>query len=73
MTLMWVALGAMTVIGVLIIVLPLIHFRPQQELSGDVINAAVFKDRIAELKVDLAEGRLDQAEYDQLSQGFLKQ
>ncbi|RLT92644.1 c-type cytochrome biogenesis protein CcmI [Ketobacter sp.] len=68
MTLMWVALGAMTVIGVLIIVLPLIHFRPQQELSGDVINAAVFKDRIAELKVDLAEGRLDQAEYDQLSQ-----
>ncbi|MEE2731349.1 MAG: c-type cytochrome biogenesis protein CcmI [Pseudomonadota bacterium] len=68
MTLMWVALGAMTVIGVLIIVLPLIHFRPKQELSGDVINAAVFKDRIAELKVDLAEGRLDQAEYDQLSQ-----
>ncbi len=66
MTLMWVALGAMTVIGVLIIVLPLVTFRSKQELSGDVINAAVFKDRMGELKADLAEGRIDQAEYDQL-------
>ena len=68
MTLMWLALGAMTIIGVLSIVLPLAAFRPKQELSSDVINAAVFKDRIAELKDDLMEGRIEQAEYDQLAQ-----
>lgn len=68
MTLMWVALGAMTVIGVLVIVMPLVTFRPKQELSSDVINAAVFKDRMNELKDDLAEERITQSEYDQLAQ-----
>ncbi|RLU01950.1 MAG: c-type cytochrome biogenesis protein CcmI [Ketobacter sp.] len=68
MTLMWVALGAMTIIGVLVIVLPLVMFKPKQELSVDVINAAVFKDRVSELKEDVAEGRIDQSEYEQLAQ-----
>ena len=68
MTLMWVALGAMAVIGVVIVIVPMLTFRPKQELSGDVINAAVFKDRLKELDQDLADGRIVQAEYDQLKQ-----
>lgn len=66
MTLMWVALGAMAVIGVVIVIVPMLTFRPKQELSGDVINAAVFKDRLKELDQDLADDRIVQAEYDQL-------
>lgn len=68
MTLMWVALGAMTIVGVLIIILPVLNFRPKQELSGDVINAMVFKDRLKELDQDLIDGRIVQSEYDQLKQ-----
>ena len=68
MTLMWVALGAMAVMGIVIVIVPLLTFRPKQELSGDVINAAVFKDRLKELDQDLVDGRIVQSEYDQLKQ-----
>lgn len=68
MTLMWVALGAMAIFGVLVVALPILKFRAKQELSGDVINAMVFKDRLKELDQDLLDGRIVQSEYDQLKQ-----
>lgn len=68
MTLMWVALAVMAIFGVLIVVHPLLTFRPKQELSGDVINAMLFKDRLKELDQDVIDGRIVQSEYDQLKQ-----
>lgn len=68
MTLMWVTLIAMAVIGTLFVILPLLTFRPRQELSGNLINAAVFRDRLAELDQDLVQQRITEAEHTQLKQ-----
>lgn len=68
MTLMWVALITMAVVGALTVILPLLTHRPRHELSANLINAAVFRDRLAELQLDLEQGRIEQAEYEQLKQ-----
>lgn len=68
MTLMWVTFFAMTLVGVLIVVAPLLRFRPATEPPGKLINAAVFRDRVEELDDDLAQGRIAPADYQQLKQ-----
>jgi cytochrome c-type biogenesis protein CcmH len=68
MTLMWVTLGAMAILGAIVVVMPVLTFRHRDELSGEIINAMVFKDRLKELESDLKDGRIDEQEYNQLQQ-----
>ncbi|MGC1509759.1 c-type cytochrome biogenesis protein CcmI [Ketobacter sp. MCCC 1A13808] len=66
MTLLWVLMGAMALVGMLMIIIPVIKYQDQHELSGDVINSMVYRDRLKELDQDLQEGRILASDYEPL-------
>lgn len=68
MTLFWVSLVLMGLIGALIVALPLLRFREREEVAGEMINSMVYRDRLSELQNDLQEGRVNQGDFDQLKQ-----
>jgi cytochrome c-type biogenesis protein CcmH len=61
------AIGATLLVGValLLLLLPFRHRPAGAELSRQQINAAIYRDELAELENDRAEGSLSQADYEQ--------
>ena len=66
MTLLWAVLVLMTLAGALIVILPVLRYRRKPIVSGELVNAMVFKDRLQELDQDLRDGKLAEPEYTQL-------
>lgn len=71
MTTLWVGIGALTLLALLFIFLPILRYRANAEANAlsearQQDNLAVFKDRLAELEQELASGSMAQAEFDSL-------
>lgn len=66
MTLLWAVLACMTLAGALIVVMPVLRYRQVQSVSGELVNAMVFKDRLQELDLDLNDGKISSKEHQQL-------
>lgn len=71
MTTLWVGIGALTLLALLFIFLPILRYRANAEANAlsearQQDNLAVFKDRLAELEQELASGSMVQAEFDSL-------
>ncbi len=71
MTTLWVCIGALTLLALLFIFLPILRYRANAEANAlsearQQDNLAVFKDRLAELEQELASGSMAQAEFDSL-------
>lgn len=63
---LWVILAAMAMAGVLVVLLPMLKYKPRKDLSSDVMNSLIFRDRLQELEADLQQGRVTQEEFTQL-------
>ena len=66
MTQLWVLMTLMALAGALVVVIPLLKHRARKEVSGEEVNSLVYRDRLQELETDMQEGRVTQAEFDQL-------
>ena len=68
MTLLWAAFAAMALIGVFIVVIPIVRYRERGELTSELVNSLVYRDRLAELDQDLEQGLITATDYEQLKQ-----
>lgn len=68
MTLLWAAFAAMAFIGVFIVVIPIVRYRERGELTSELVNSLVYRDRLAELDQDLEQGLITATDYEQLKQ-----
>ena len=66
MALLWVILAVMAMAGAMLVLWPLVKYRPGKDVSSDVMNSMVFRDRLQELDADLQQGRVTAEEYSQL-------
>lgn len=66
MTLMWVIMTMMAMAGAMLVLLPLLKFRPRKDVSSEVMNSLLYRDRLQELEADLQQGRVEQTEFSQL-------
>lgn len=66
MTLLWAILAIMAMAGAMLVLLPLLKYRPHTEVSSDLVNSLVFRDRLQELEADLQNKRVTQEEFTQL-------
>lgn len=65
MTLFWLLLGLMIVIGLAIVLPPLLKHNKSNNVPRDVLNVAIYKDQIAELEADLKNETLSPEQYEQ--------
>ena len=66
MSTFWIIASLMVLAAISAVLLPLWIYRPRTSLSQDEINARVFRERLADLDVELAAGRLGSDQYEQL-------
>lgn len=66
MTLLWAILAAMAMAGVTLVLWPLANFRASKDVSSELLNAMVFRDRLQELDADLQQGHVTAEEHQQL-------
>lgn len=66
MTLLWAILSIMAMAGAMLVLWPLLKFTPRRDVSSDVMNSLVFRDRLQELEADLQQGRVTAEEFTQL-------
>ena len=64
MILFWSIAAAMIALAMAFVVPPLLRKRAQTGVSQDALNLSVIKQQLAELDADLANGTLDQSQYD---------
>lgn len=63
---LWAILAVMAMAGAMLVLLPLLKYRPQRDVSSDTMNSLVFRDRLQELEADLRQGRVTEEEFTQL-------
>jgi cytochrome c-type biogenesis protein CcmH len=63
MIVFWVGSALLAVVALAVLLRPLYTRGRHRDVSGDSLNAAVYRDQIRELGADLAGGRLAQADY----------
>lgn len=66
MTLLWAILAVMAMAGAMLVLMPLLKYQPRKDVSSDVLNSLVYRDRLQELESDLQQGRVTEAEFAQL-------
>lgn len=66
MTVFWLVVAAMAITAVGLALVPLLRAWDRPDASREGLNAGIFRDRAAELDVELAEGRLDPAQHREL-------
>lgn len=66
MTLLWLILAAMTLVGVMLVIWPVLNAGSPRTVSSEAMNAMVFRDRLQELDADLQQGRVTAEEHAQL-------
>lgn len=66
MTLLWAILAVMAMAGAMLVLMPLLKFQPRKDVSSDVLNSLVYRDRLQELELDLQQGRVTEQEFNQL-------
>ena len=63
---LWVVLAVMAMAGAVLVLLPLLRYTPRKDLSTDVLNSLVYRDRLQELESDLQQNRVTEEEFSQL-------
>ncbi len=63
MTAFWIAAGLLTALSLAVLCWPLLRRRENASASRRAINAAIFRDQMADLDRDLASGTLSQDDY----------
>lgn len=66
MTLLWAILAVMAMAGAMLVLMPLLKYQPRKDVSSDVLNSLVYRDRLQELESDLQQGRVTEQEFTQL-------
>lgn len=66
MTLLWAILSIMAMAGAMLVLWPLLTFTPRRDVSSEMMNSLVFRDRLQELEADLQQGRVSTEEFTQL-------
>jgi len=59
MTVFWLLAGAMAVLALAFITLPLLRNKQHETIDRDQLNIAVIREQLAELKADMEAGKLD--------------
>ncbi len=65
MTLFWLLAGAMLIAGLLILLPSLLKHGKHEVVARDAVNAAVYKDQLAELEADLRNATLSPEQFEQ--------
>jgi len=60
----WIGLLVMLLVAVVILIYPLLRVRPSAAIAYRDSNLGLYDDKLAELKADLGEGRIDQEQYE---------
>ena len=68
MTLLWAIFAVMALVGAAIIIIPVLRHQVKHEVSGEQVNALVYRDRMNELDAELQGKIISQEQYDQLKQ-----
>lgn len=63
MTLLWAIMATMAMAGTMLVLMPLLKYRPRRDVSSEVMNSMVYRDRLQELESDLRQGRVTQEEF----------
>ena len=67
MTLFWTLAGALMLVAFLVVLVPLLRRRPASAsppgVSQDAVNLSLFRQQMAELDTDLANGKIDAAQH----------
>lgn len=67
MSMFWLIAGLMLLAAVAAVLIPVWRYRPQAAtLTQDAINTRLFRERLTELDGERADGRIDEAQYQQL-------
>jgi len=64
MTLFWITAAGLTALAILFIVLPLLRYKPVEEVSTDELNIEVIKQQLKELDADMEAGELEEELYE---------
>ncbi|MGB5260237.1 MAG: c-type cytochrome biogenesis protein CcmI [Gammaproteobacteria bacterium] len=64
MTVFWSLAVAMSLLALLFVVTPLLRKQASTSVDQDALNAEIARTRLAELDLDLQNGRIEQAQYD---------
>ncbi len=63
-----IAIAVLTVVALLVLLPPLLRVRDNEDVSRQGLNVTVYRDQLKELDADLANGLINQAEYEQAKQ-----
>lgn len=64
MIVFWITAAAMLLLALSFALTPLLRDKPAAGVDADALNLSVIKQQLSELEVDLANGNLEQAQYD---------
>lgn len=64
MIVFWITAAAMLLLALSFALTPLLRDKPAAGVDANALNLSVIKQQLSELKVDLANGNLEQAQYD---------
>lgn len=68
MTLLWAILAGMTLVGAAILIVPVLRHQSKADVSGELVNSLVFKDRLKELDAEREGQFITEEQYQQLKQ-----
>jgi len=63
MTLFWITSAGLTILAILFVTLPLLRYKPIEEVSSDELNIELIKQQLKELDADMEAGELEQEQY----------
>lgn len=68
MTLLWAIFAVMALVAAAIIMVPILRYQSKKDVSGELVNSLVYRDRLNELDAELQGQVISEEQYQQLKQ-----